>query len=85
MQNIDSTPIWFELNTADEAKAQHFYAATTGWMTGWTIAPSPMVEHGDYLIAGAPDDAAIAGIAPPSERASALRLPASGCDGSIIA
>ncbi len=54
-------------------------------MIGWTIAPSPMVEHGDYLIAGAPDGAAITGIAPPSERASALRLPASGCDGSIIA
>jgi predicted enzyme related to lactoylglutathione lyase len=34
MQNPDSTPIWFELNTADEAKAQHFYAATTCWMIG---------------------------------------------------
>ena len=43
-------------------------------MIGWTIAPSPMVEHGDYLIAGATDGAAIAGIATPSERAIATRL-----------
>ncbi len=24
MQNPDGTPIWFELNTTDEAKARHF-------------------------------------------------------------
>jgi predicted enzyme related to lactoylglutathione lyase len=57
----DGTPIWFELNTADGAKAQDFYAATIGW----TIEPSPTAEHGGYLIASAPDGARIAGIAPP--------------------
>ena len=61
MQNSDGTPIWFELNTDDVAEAQDFYSATIGW----TIAPSPMAEHGGYLIASAPDGAAIAGVTTP--------------------
>ncbi len=68
MQNADGTPIWFELNTADEAKARHFYAATIGW----TIARSPMPEHGAYMIASAPDGAAIAGITTPPPSAPSL-------------
>lgn len=68
MQIPDGTPIWFELNTADEAKARHFYAATIGW----TIARSPMPEHDAYLIASAPDGAAIAGITIPPANVPSL-------------
>ena len=68
MQNPDGSPIWFELNTADTAKAREFYAATIGW----TIAPTPMAEQGGYLIASAPDGAAIAGVATPPPNAPSL-------------
>jgi predicted enzyme related to lactoylglutathione lyase len=68
MHNPDGTPIWFELNTADEVKAKDFYAATIGW----TIEPSSMVEHGGYLIANAPDGGGIAGITTPAPNAPSL-------------
>ncbi|KQN33246.1 glyoxalase [Sphingomonas sp. Leaf38] len=68
MQNPEGTPVWFELNTNNEAKARHFYAATIGW----TIARAPMPEHGAYLIANAPDGAAIAGITTPPPSAPSL-------------
>ncbi|TXC70309.1 VOC family protein [Sphingomonas ginsenosidivorax] len=61
-------PAWFELTTPDDAKAQAFYAATIGW----TIAPSGMAEHGEYLIATAPDGAAVAGIMTPAPGAPSL-------------
>lgn len=68
MQNPDGTPIWFELNTTDEAKAKNFYAAAIGW----TISRSPMPEHGGYLIASAADGAAIAGVATPPPNTPSL-------------
>ncbi|KQU47416.1 glyoxalase [Sphingomonas sp. Leaf339] len=62
------TPVWFELNTPDVAAAQDFYAA----VTGWTVAASPMPEHGGYLIATAPDGDAIAGMMTPPPGAPAM-------------
>lgn len=62
MANPDGTPIWFELTTPDQDAAKTFYEATIGW----TIAASPMAEHGDYLIANAADGSGVAGLmAPP--------------------
>lgn len=58
MSNPDGTPIWFELMTADQAQAGDFYAA----IAGWTLATSPMAEHGGYTIATAPGGAEVAGI-----------------------
>ncbi|MCP3734681.1 VOC family protein [Sphingomonas sp. RP10(2022)] len=62
MALTDGTPIWFELTTADPQAAAGFYEA----LLGWTTAPSPMTEHGGYIVATAPDGDRIAGImAPP--------------------
>lgn len=61
MANPDGTPIWFELTTDDQDKAQDFYAA----VAGWTIAPSAMAEHGGYRMANAPDDEGVGGIVTP--------------------
>ena len=62
MANPNGTPIWFELTTKDQDKAQDFYAD----VVGWKIAASPSVEHGGYRIANAPDGQAVAGLmAPP--------------------
>jgi predicted enzyme related to lactoylglutathione lyase len=46
---VEGTPIWFELNAADQDAAQAFYEA----VAGWRIAPSPMPEHGGYRVAEA--------------------------------
>lgn len=61
MANPVGTPIWFELTVKDLEKAQDFYAATVGW----TIAPTPMAEHGGYRIANATDNLGVAGIMKP--------------------
>ena len=64
MSDIPGTPVWFELNTPDQAGASDFLAA----VAGWRIQPSPMPEHGGYLIAQAADGGGVAGImAPPPE------------------
>jgi predicted enzyme related to lactoylglutathione lyase len=64
MSNPHGTPIWFELNTPDIAAASDFYAA----VTGWSVAPSPMAEHGGYLIASTPAGDGVGGImTPPAE------------------
>ncbi|UVO49635.1 VOC family protein [Sphingomonas sp. SUN019] len=61
MANPNGTPIWFELTTDDQAKSKDFYAS----VMGWAIAPSPMDEHGDYLLANAADGEGVAGIMKP--------------------
>lgn len=61
MANPDGTPVWFELVTPDQDKAQEFYRA----VAGWKVAPSPMPEHGGYRIAQAPDDEGVAGLMTP--------------------
>lgn len=58
MANPDGTPIWFELVSADPAKAQPFYEA----VAGWTVTASPMPEHGDYRLGNAADGAGVAGL-----------------------
>ena len=58
MANPDGTPIWFELTTGDQDAAGDFCRA----VFGWSIAPSPMAEHGGYRIASAPDGEGIAGL-----------------------
>lgn len=68
MANPDGTPVWFELSTPDADAARDFYAA----VAGWTIAPSPMAEHGGYLIASAPDGAGVAGMMTPPPEAPAF-------------
>lgn len=61
MSLADGTPIWFELTTPDQQAAAAFYAA----VLGWTAQPSPMAEHGGYLIATAPDGEGVAGLMTP--------------------
>jgi predicted enzyme related to lactoylglutathione lyase len=61
MSFADGTPVWFELVTPDRAQASIFYAS----LLGWTLQPSPVAEHGGYLIATAPDGDAVAGLMPP--------------------
>lgn len=58
MANPDGTPIWFELATRDQDASQAFYEP----LSGWTIAPSPMLEHGGYRLASAPDGEGVAGL-----------------------
>lgn len=67
MANANGTPIWFELNAADANAAQAFYTA----VAPWSVAPSPMAEHGGYRIASAPDGDGIAGIMTPPPGAPA--------------
>lgn len=61
MANPNGTPIWFELTTNDQDKAQDFYAA----VVGWTIDESPAPEHGGYRLATAPDGQGVAGLMTP--------------------
>lgn len=61
MTHPDGTPIWFELTTADQDKAQDLYQD----VVGWTVHQSPVPEHGGYRLALAPDGGAIAGIMGP--------------------
>ena len=61
MPNPDGSPIWFELTTNDQDKAQDFYAD----VVGWKIAASPSAEHGGYRIANAPDGEGVAGLMTP--------------------
>jgi uncharacterized protein len=61
MANPNGTPIWFELTTNDQDKAQDFYAD----VVGWKIAASPSAEHGGYRIANAPDGQGVAGLMTP--------------------
>ncbi len=62
MTSIHGLPIWFELATADRAGAERFYPS----IIDWTLATSPVPEHGGYGLASAPDGEQIAGImAPP--------------------
>ncbi len=60
MSPVEGTPIWFELNATDRDAAKAFYEA----VANWTIAPSPMPEHGGYRIAEA-DGMPVAGIREP--------------------
>ena len=57
MPTAEGKPIWFELSAVDQDAAQAFYEA----VVGWRIAPSPIPEHGGYLIAEA-DGTPVAGI-----------------------
>lgn len=61
MPLADGMPIWFELTTPDRQGAADFYAP----LLGWTMQPSPVAEHGGYLIASAPDGDAVAGLMTP--------------------
>ena len=61
MPNPDGTPIWFELTTDDQDKAQEFYQD----VAGWTVHVSPAAEHRGYRIANAPDGGGIAGLMQP--------------------
>ena len=61
MANPDGTPIWFELTSSDQDKAQAFYEQ----VAGWTIDTSPFAEHGGYRLANAPDGDGVAGIMKP--------------------
>ncbi|MFW2850625.1 VOC family protein [Sphingomonas sp. TX0543] len=61
MSNADGTPVWFELTTPDQDGSQEFYAA----VAGWTIAASPLAEHGGYRLATAPDGEQVAGMMTP--------------------
>lgn len=68
MSDPQGTPVWFELNTPDADAARDFYAA----VAGWTIAPSPMAEHGGYLIASTPAGEGVGGIMTPPPEAPAF-------------
>lgn len=61
MANQDGTPIWFELTTPDQDRAQAFYEAVMGWQ----IATSPMPEHGGYRMASAADGEFVGGLMTP--------------------
>lgn len=69
MPTPDGTPIWFELITADQDRAQTFYKD----VAGWTVATVPGQESGGYRVANAPDGEGIAG----------LMSPAPGMEGNI--
>ncbi|WP_188910580.1 VOC family protein [Aureimonas endophytica] len=58
MVDPDGTPVWFELVTPDQDQAQVFYEA----VAGWSVATSPMPEHGGYRIASARDGDGVAGL-----------------------
>lgn len=68
MANPAGTPIWFELTAADIDAAERFYSA----VAGWTVAPSPVAEHGGYRIAAARDGDGIAGLMTPPPGAPAM-------------
>lgn len=61
MANPDGAPIWFELTTGDQDRAQRFYER----LAGWTVAPSGQAEHGGYRIADAADGGSVAGLMTP--------------------
>ena len=61
MANPNGTPIWFELTTSDQGKAQAFYEK----IAGWKVSTSPVAEHGGYRMATAPDGQGVAGIMKP--------------------
>ena len=61
MSNGEGTPVWFELTTPDQDASQSFYEH----VAGWTVAASPMAEHGGYRVASAPDGAQVAGLMTP--------------------
>ena len=61
MTNPTGTPIWFELTTDDQDRAQAFYEA----VAGWTVSTLPAPENRGYRIATAPDGSGIAGIMTP--------------------
>ncbi|KQM21550.1 VOC family protein [Novosphingobium sp. Leaf2] len=58
MTTGSGTPVWFELNVPDTGAAERFYTA----ITGWSVAQSPVAEHGGYRIASAPDGMPVAGM-----------------------
>lgn len=58
MANSDGTPIWFELTTPDQDKAQDFYQAVAGWQ----VETSDYAEHGGYRLGNAPDGGGVAGL-----------------------
>ncbi|WP_230632538.1 VOC family protein [Sphingomonas sp. Leaf37] len=61
MTLTDGHPIWFELSTPDHVAAATFYRQ----LFSWTTRTSPVVEHGGYVIASAPDGDGIAGLMTP--------------------
>ena len=61
MPHRSGTPIWFELTTGDQDRAQDFYQD----VAGWTVSTSPAPEHAGYRIATAPDGSGVAGIMKP--------------------
>lgn len=61
MTTTDGTPIWFELTTADQDRAQTFYQD----VAGWTIAAVPGQQFGGYRSASASDGQGVAGVMKP--------------------
>ncbi len=61
MPTVDGTPVWFELATPDRDRARDFYAR----VMDWRIAPSPVAEHGGYLLAGPDLHNGVAGMMTP--------------------
>ena len=61
MSNPHGTPIWYELITADPAKAQAFYETVVGW-TAVPFANDTLVETGGYTVFNAPDGQGVAGL-----------------------
>ena len=61
MANPNGTPIWFELTSGDQDKAQAFYEK----VAGWTTDASQFAEHGGYRLANAADGDGVAGIMKP--------------------
>ena len=61
MADPNGTPVWFELTTQDQDKAQAFYQA----VAGWTVSESPAPEHGGYRLAKASQGGSVAGIMKP--------------------
>ena len=61
MTTADGTPIWFELTTADQDRAQTFYQD----VVGWTVATAPGQELGGYRSASASDGQSVAGVMSP--------------------
>ena len=61
MTTTDGTPIWFELTTTDQDRAQTFYQA----VVGWKVATVPGEALGGYRVANAPDGQGVAGLMNP--------------------
>jgi uncharacterized protein len=68
MANPNGTPIWFELNTPDQAATTRFYES----VIGWAIVPAPIADSGGYLIANGKDGTGVAGIMTPPPEAPAF-------------